>query len=577
MACVLVGAVIVVGLGFAGSPSRLGAGIRIAGVPVGGLTPAKATALLQARSDRLQSVPVIFVVGSQRFSIRPEELGVAPDWQAAVEAAAAKSGGFMVLRGYKRLMLKLRPLDLEPRVSAYDAAVAYEVGQLAAKIDRPHVEATLVRHGLKIDAVHGQTGQLLDRVAATQLIVQSLASFSRVPVELPVQIDVPSITVADLARTRLLMRRVLSAPVALGRGSASIEISTNQLAKMLQLPARGLGQLVLGGREADAYFSHLDRKLRHPPRDATFRVDGSNVTIVPSHPGLAVDVPRTAASVLAAAERRTHRFAHLAEAPVQATRTTADARAMGITGLVGSYETFFGGIPNRIHNVELVAHLIDGKLIPPGATFSFNGTTGERTAAKGFVSAPVIINGELQTALGGGICQVSTTTFNAAYEAGLPITARTNHALYISHYPLGRDATVNYPDTDLKFVNDTSHWLLVRTFVTYSSLVVSIFGAPQHRRVVSDTAPLRVVGQPPIKKRLDKTLKPGEKVVDDPGVPATATWVRRRVYAPGGKLLYDSTWYSNYVAMPKLVRFGPKKKPAKTQTSKQKSATPASG
>ena len=67
----------------------------------------------------------------------------------------------------------------------------------------------------------------------------------------------------------------------------------------------------------------------------------------------------------------------------------------------------------------------------------------------------MIINGELETGLGGGVCQVSTTVFNAAYEAGLPITARTNHALYISHYPQGRDATVNYPDTDLKFVNDT--------------------------------------------------------------------------------------------------------------------------
>ena len=63
----------------------------------------------------------------------------------------------------------------------------------------------------------------------------------------------------------------------------------------------------------------------------------------------------------------------------------------------------------------------------------------------------MIINGELQNGLGGGICQVSTTVFNAAFEAGLPITARTNHALYISHYPLGRDATVNYPDLDLKF------------------------------------------------------------------------------------------------------------------------------
>ncbi len=94
----------------------------------------------------------------------------------------------------------------------------------------------------------------------------------------------------------------------------------------------------------------------------------------------------------------------------------------------------------------------------------------------------MIINGELQTGLGGGVCQVSTTVFNAAYEAGLPITARTNHALYISHYPLGRDATVNYPDIDLKFVNDTAHWLLA---------------AHVRRPVVADGRALRHAAAPP--------------------------------------------------------------------------------
>ena len=151
---------------------------------------------------------------------------------------------------------------------------------------------------------------------------------------------------------------------------------------------------------------------------------------------------------------------------------------MGVNKVVSSYETIYGGDANRIHNVQLVAHLVDGALIAPGKEFSFNATTGERTAEKGFLEAPVIVNGELQTGLGGGICQVSTTVFNAAFEAGLPITARTNHALYISHYPQGRDATVNYPDTDLKFVNDTGHWLLLRTFVGPSSLVVNLYGTP---------------------------------------------------------------------------------------------------
>ena len=111
------------------------------------------------------------------------------------------------------------------------------------------------------------------------------------------------------------------------------------------------------------------------------------------------------AAVIAAAARRVDRVARIVETTIPPRRTTAQAQAMGITGVVGTYKTLFGGIPNRIHNVELVAHLIDHAFVAPGATFSFNGKTGARTAAKGFLAAPVIINGEVQTGLGGGVAQ----------------------------------------------------------------------------------------------------------------------------------------------------------------------------
>jgi vancomycin resistance protein YoaR len=252
---------------------------------------------------------------------------------------------------------------------------------------------------------------------------------------------------------------------------------------------------------------------------------------------------------------------------VEADRTAADARAMKITGLVASYQTIYGGEPNRIHNVQLVSHLVDDHVIAPGETFSFNGATGARTADKGFKEAPVIINGELQTGLGGGVCQVSTTVFNAAYEAGLPIVARTNHALYISHYPQGRDATVNYPDTDLKFENDTGHWLLLRTWVGSSSLTVALYGTPVHRRVVSETGPLQVTGPPPTKKIPDPTLPAGERVVETAGSPPRKTSVRRLVYDANGKLIDDTTFYSSYRGEPTVLRVGTKKKPQKEQTT----------
>src|SRR5207302_1107182 len=134
--------------------------------------------------------------------------------------------------------------------------------------------------------------------------------------------------------------------------------------------------------------------------------------------------------------------------------------------------------------------------------------------------------------------------------------------------------TVDYPGTDLKFVNDTGHWLLLRTWVGPSSLTVALYGTPQHRRVETVTAPLRTVAPPPVQKTIDATLSPGEVVVDDYGAPAQTTSVERKVYAPNGKLLSDSTWYSSYVAVPKVIRVGPKKaKPTTTTTATTTTAT----
>jgi vancomycin resistance protein YoaR len=151
--------------------------------------------------------------------------------------------------------------------------------------------------------------------------------------------------------------------------------------------------------------------------------------------------------------------------------------------------------------------------------------------------------------------------FNAAYEAGLDITARTNHALYISHYPQGRDATVDYPDVDLRFVNDTGHWLLLRTWVSSSSLTVALYGTNPHRRVESTVAPLSVTGAPPVKRVKDPTLLKGKQVISDPGSPALATHVERKVYTKDGKLLYDNVWYSSYRGVTRVVQVGTKPKP----------------
>ena len=578
----IVATAVVLGFVFAGSPTTLANGVTIDGIDVGGLDTKDARALLEKRSQAVENAPVVFVAGGKRFPIRPVELGVEPDWKAAVSTAQRQGDGFGPLRGFKRLDVKVFGADVSPPTTVLNGALEYKLALIAKQVDRPPRSAAVVRRGLQIVVVPGRKGVVLDREAAARSIVRELASLERssARVELPFRVLEPKVRATQLTLPAQRARVALSAPVRLELGPTRWRLSRGKLAHVLELPTDGVTSLRIGGADAQQWLVQLGKRVEKQPRDATFSVNGSHVSVVPARPGTHLDAVATANAVLAAALKRRPalRVVQLPVVEQPAKLSTEAARAMHITGLVSSYTTEYGGIANRIHNVQLVAHLVDNKVIAPGATFSFNKTTGERNAAKGFLEAPVIVNGELTTGLGGGVCQVSTTVFNAAFEAGLEITERTNHALYISHYPQGRDATVDYPSVDLKFVNDTGHWLLLRTFVGSSVLTVGLYGTPVHRKVTSQTSPLVSHGAPPLEKTVDPSLDPGEVVVDDYGVPAMSTSVTRDVYTAGGKLLYHDTWYSSYRAEPKIVRVGPpakkKKEPPATTTTTETTTSP---
>jgi vancomycin resistance protein YoaR len=553
----------VLGLAFAGSPSRLANGVRIAGVDVGGKTPRQARSILERRADELASVPVTFRVGSRTWQLQPRHLGIRVDWHAAVDAVRRQGNGFGPLRGFRRLDLRFFGADVAPPTQVYDVALEDKLNEISAAVNVPHREASIVLRGLKPEVVPSRTGHLLDRHAAAATIVRALASLNREPVGLPIQIDRPKITAGDLRVAQAQVRTALSASVHLTLGATRWNLRPPRIARVLELPADGRRDVRIGGAGATSWFAALAKRVDRPPADADWAVGKSGIRVIPDRSGHVLDVHRSAKALLGAAlvTAPELRSANLTVESVSADRTTAEARAMDINGLVASYQTFYGGEPNRIHNVQLVSHLVDKHVIAPGETFSFNGTTGARTEDKGFLEAPVIINGELKTGLGGGVCQVSTTVFNAAYEAGLPIVSRTNHALYISHYPQGRDATVNYPDTDLKFTNDTGHWILLRTWVGSSSLTVALYGTPVHRRVVSETSPLVVTGPPPVKRIKDPSLFVGQTVVEESGSSSLKTSNERKVYDADGKLLFDTTFYSSYRGEVKVIRVGTKKRP----------------
>jgi vancomycin resistance protein YoaR len=561
-------AVLVLGLAFAGSPSRLANGVRIAGVDVGGKTPEQAEGILERRARALADVPVAFRVGSRAWQVQPRHLGIRVDWGAAVDAVRRQGEGFGPLRGFKRLDMRFFGADVAPPTQVYDAALRYKLNQIAQAVNSAHREAAIVLRGLTPEIVPSRAGRVLDRHAAAATIVRALAGLKREPVGLPVRVDSPKVSADDLTVAQAQVRTAVSAPLHLTLGTTRWNLRPPRIARLLQLPADGRRDLRIGGDGATEWFGALSRRVDKPPVDADWAISSGGIRVIPDRPGYLLDVLRSAKVLLRAAlvTDPELRSAKLVVERANAERSTAEAQAMNISGLVASYQTFYGGDPNRIHNVQLVSHLVDGHVIAPGETFSFNGATGARTPDKGFREAPVIINGELKTGIGGGVCQVSTTVFNAAYEAGLPIVARTNHALYISHYPQGRDATVNYPDVDLKFINDTGNWLLLRTWVGSSSLTVALYGTPVHRRIVSETEPLEVTSPAPKKKISDPALFVDQRLVEETGEPSRSTSVRRKVFDANGKLLYDAIFYSSYRGEPTVIRVGTKPRPGKEPT-----------
>jgi vancomycin resistance protein YoaR len=558
------------GILLAGSSDRIPAGVSVAGIKLSGLTPSEAQDVLSSVADKYSAVPVVFSAGGRTWSIAPEELDVRVDWSKVVDQARSAGDAPLPLRGLKRLKLRLFGSELEPAADVYEAGLDFRVAQIAAALAQPARDASVELGGLKPRIVPAQAGRELDP-RARGLVVAALAGFERETVPLPLRIDRPEVTQRMLEPVAAQIRAALSAPVRLMLGPTRWRVRPKRLAEMLLLPAGGSSELEIGGPKAKSYFRNLARRVNRNPEDAGFAVgvDGM-VSIVPALNGRTLDVGASEEALLAAALATERRDAVLVVSTAEPELTTAEAESFGITRLLSYYGTAYAGTADRIHNLQLAVSLIDGTMVAPGETFSFNAVVGERTLERGFRTAPVIVSGEYEEGVGGGVSQVATTVFNAAWEAGLPIPERNAHALYIDRYPTGRDATVNYPDKDLKFTNDTDGWLLVRGGYDGSGISISILGPDTGRRIVSEAGPLEAIGPPKVERRPDPGLFVGERVVEDPGEPARAVTVTRRIY-DGDTLLHDETWSTTYKSEPKIVRVGTKPQP------KPKEPLPAAG
>jgi vancomycin resistance protein YoaR len=551
---------VLLGLAFAGSRTELADGTEVAGVDVGGLTEKQAVAELTRLYAEVDDQPMTFVADDERFSFAANQFGVEPDWQGAVAAAAREGDGFGPIRGFRRIQTRFFGAEILPRLRASDAALEFALAKIETAINRPARSAALVRRGLRIEIVPERSGRRLEEDAATRLVVRTLGLLERPPqvTALPVSVAEPSVTARMLAPAARRARTALSAPVSLQSDKRRWRIPRRRIAELLALPRDGSKQLTIAGAGADAYFRALAKRVGKTPVDASFSVAGDAIQIVPSQNGTELDVERTARALLRAATSPTNRVATVFVVRAVPERTTKEALAMGIDTRMASYKTYNSGTWDRIMNLRLGVTYLDDTLIPPGGTFSLNDAIGERTEERGFRSAPVIIGTRYEEEVGGGTSQVATTVFNAAWEAGLRITERNPHSLYISRYPLGRDATVYWPSLDLKFVNDTENWVLVKGFPESDGISVSIYGG-ERRRVESSEGTMTVTGSAPVRRVKDPKLPVGKTVVEESGSSPSRTTVNRTIYAPDGRLIREETWNTSYKGETRIVRVGTKK------------------
>jgi vancomycin resistance protein YoaR len=204
-----------------------------------------------------------------------------------------------------------------------------------------------------------------------------------------------------------------------------------------------------------------------------------------------------------------------------------------------------------------MADYIDGTIVEPGDTFSFNDRVGPRTEERGFREGQMIIGSLLLPSIGGGVCQTATTLFNNAFDLGLPIVERHNHSFYISHYPLGRDATVSWGGPDFVFRNDLKSAILVKTSYTDDTLTFSFYGTDPKRRIVTVAGDRTNWRRPETTYALDPYAPRGSvRTVTGSNQPGFDVSVRRKIYE-GGKLVREDTTTSNYIAVGPTKIYGP--------------------
>jgi len=276
------------------------------------------------------------------------------------------------------------------------------------------------------------------------------------------------------------------------------------------------------------YLQDLARKINKDPSDAKLQVENGKVSVFSlSNNGISLDTDKSLENIINYFKNNDGSGTiNLAYHETKPEISIDSIDNLGITTLIGEGQSNFARSPkNRIFNINVATQRFNGILIKPGEEFSFTKILGEVDGEHGYLPELVIKKDKTEPEFGGGICQVSTTTFRAAIYSGLKITARRNHAYPVSYYnPQGMDATVYVPRPDLRFINDTPGYILIQTKIEGTILTFQFYGTDDGRKT-------EVIGPKITERNPDGSMK------------ATFT---QKVTDKDGNLIHEDVFNSNY-------------------------------
>jgi vancomycin resistance protein YoaR len=468
-------------------------GVDVAGVDVASKSEDQAYTELSALATKLEAEPLRATIGDREVVADASILELRVDEVATLSAArrAGRSGN-PVEQTLGTVLRRVRSDEVPLELSYSEAGLAGVLDAWQREAANGGVEGNLRFEGTQVIEVEPVGGTGIIRAEAERRLDQELHSPGRKQVALPVGEVEPQISPDEVARAAARARELLTGAHEVVASGATVTITPEQLAAALGTRiARHRLELTVNPEKLRAALGETLAGVEVQPVDASFQVTEANtVEVVPSANGRQVDLAKVGDEILAG---NRHITAPVTE--VVPARDTAWAQSLGIKEQVSTFTTRHASGEARVENIHRAADILNNTIVEPDATFSLNDTIGPRTTERGFVVAPVFY-GEFTEDVGGGVSQLATTVFNAVFWGGYEDVEHKPHTIYISRYPMGREATVNYPSVDLKFRNDSNAGVLIRTAYSASSITVTFYG-DKEGKVVSEEG-RKVVGEKPI-------------------------------------------------------------------------------